>query len=273
MRYINIENENPPEDWCRRAEELTRQLMELDSEEERKRLIKNNRIWSDRNFKNWLQNLSHNKCWYSEASAIYSTYDVDHFRPKFRAKQCDGTEREGYWWLAFDWKNYRISGDIGNRTHSDEESEIRGKSDYFPLKEGCSPATPSSDLCDEIIYLLDPTNPVDPSLLTFDETGYPQPAVTDKDAFEFKRAKVTIKLLHLDFRPLVDERKKIWTKCNLLLSRAQKLMNQPPSAIRWNFLETIFNELREMTSEDADLSSTARAFLLSSGVTWAKSLV
>ena len=264
MRYINIENKEPPERWCRRAEELTQQLLELDSQDERKKLIENNRIWSDGEFKVWLQNLSHNKCWYSEAREIYSYYDVDHFRPKSRAKQCDSSEREGYWWLAFDWQNYRISGAIGNRTH---------KADYFPLKEGCSPATPDSDLCDEIIYLLDPINPDDPPLLTFDETGYSQPAVTDEATFEYKRAKVTIKLLHLDYHLLVDERKKIWNKCIMLLSRAQKIMNQSRSATRKADLKYTIKELREMASEEAELSSTARACLLSSGIAWARNLI
>ncbi len=272
-RYINIEDKEPPEVWLRRAEELTQQLMELDFQDERKSLIKANRIWSDSEFKTWLQSVSHNKCWYSEAKEIYSDYDVDHFRPKFRAKQCDGGEREGYWWLAFDWKNYRISGTIGNRPHSDENDGIVGKADYFPLKDGCSPAICGSDLRDEIIYLLDPTDPDDPPLLTFDETGHSQPAVADEDTFDYKRAKVTIQILHLNYRLLVDERKKIWNKCNMLLSKAQNIMRQSRSATRKAELKFVFKELREMGCEEAELSSTARAFLQGCGEVWARDLI
>jgi len=83
-----------------------------------------------------------------------------------RAKQLDGTERDGYWWLAFDWRNYRISGAIGNRPNRGEDDEIRGKADYFPLREGSPVATgPECNLRDELIYFLDPTDANDPLLL------------------------------------------------------------------------------------------------------------
>lgn len=107
MIHINMSSKEPPQEWCRKAESLTEKLKRL-TPEERKKLIEKNNIWGE--LKEWLLQLSHGKCWYSEAKEIYSFYDVDHFRPKNRAKQLDGTERDGYWWLAFDWRNYRISG-------------------------------------------------------------------------------------------------------------------------------------------------------------------
>jgi uncharacterized protein (TIGR02646 family) len=274
MRYINIEDKTPPEEWCRKADELTRDLIKLDSPEERTKFIKRHKIWKD--LKEWLLELSHGKCWYSESKEIFSFYDVDHFRPKSRATQLDGTEREGYWWLAFDWRNYRISGSIGNRPHQGEDNKIRGKADYFPLKKGSPEATDHNcDLCDEIIYLLDPTDPDDPPLLTFDESGYPKPAVPE-GTWECERAKVTIELMHLDFRPLVDERKKKWTKCILLITRAQKLMEEQSkasSATKRAVLKFTLEELRKMSSEEVALSSTARACLLSSGLSWARNIV
>lgn len=261
MRYINIEDKSPSAEWCEKAEQKTEQLKRLSSSEERKDFIGNNNIWGD--LKAWLLQLSHDKCWYSEAREIFSFYDVDHFRPKLRAKQRDGTRRDGYWWLTFDWKNYRICGNIGNRR----------KGDYFPLKRGSPVATDCDcDLCDEIICLLDPTDPSDPLLLTFDESGYPQPAAP-KTTFDYIRATVTIKILHLDYRPLVDERKKIWNKCNSLIAKAQNLMKESRSVTRQADLKSIFKELKEMTSEDAELSSTARACLLCSGLVWARNFV
>jgi hypothetical protein len=274
MRYINIEDKSPSAEWCEKAEQKTEQLKRLSSSEERKDFIGNNNIWGD--LKAWLLQLSHGKCWYSEAKEIFSDYDVDHFRPKLRAKDLDGTEREGYWWLAFDWKNYRICGSIGNRPHSDKENELRGKADYFPLKKESPIAEDyTCDICDEIICILDPTNPVDPPLLTFDETGYPQPAVHE-GSWGYDRAKVTIKLLYLDYPPLVDERKRIWTKCILLINRAQRIMeelNKSQSVTKKTELEQTLKKLIETTSEKAPLSSTARACLLSSGLDWAKNIV
>lgn len=262
MIHINIDDKEPPEEWCHKAELVTEQLKSLDSSEERKKLIeKHSDLWGE--LKAWLLELSHDKCWYSEAKDDFSYYHIDHFRPKNRAKQLDGTEREGYWWLAFDWRNYRISGSIGN---------IR-KGDYFPLKGGSCPAmSPKCDLRDEIIYLLDPTNPNDPSLLTFDESGYPQPAAPE-GTWEHERAKVTIKLIHLDFYRLVNARKHIWNKCRQLISEAENLMREEPSATRNANLRKTLSELREMISVKAKLSATARACLSSSGITWAKSFV
>jgi len=267
MIHINIDDKELSEDWLCKAESVTEQLKSLDSSEERKKLIeKRSKLWGE--LKDWLLELSHGKCWYSEAREIFSFYEVDHFRPKNRAKQLDGTEREGYWWLAFDWRNYRISGSVGNNR----------KGDYFPLAKGSPVATgPECDLQDEIIYLLDPTDPDDPFLLTFDESGYPKPAVTEEeDKWAYERVIQTINLLHLDFGPLVNGRQKIWSNCTRLINQAQKLMKEQsenPSVTKKAKLRDKFRELREIISVETELSSTARACLSSSGITWAKSFV
>jgi len=263
MIHININDKEPPEEWCRKAELVTEQLRNLNASERKKLTEKHSNLWGE--LKDWLLGLSHGKCWYSEAREIFSHYHVDHFRPKNRAKQLDGTEREGYWWLAFDWRNYRISGSVGN---------IR-KGDYFPLKDGSPVATSSEcDLRDEVIYLLDPTDPVDPFLLTFDESGRPKPAVTETESkWAYERVMITIDLLYLDFPLLVDERKRIWNKCLRLISQAENLMMRSPGATINADLKNILRELREMISAEAELSSTARACLLSSGTLWVKTFV
>jgi len=81
--------------------------------------------------KDWLLKFSNGKCWFSEAKDTFSHMDVEHFRPKKSAKDLNGVEREGYWWLTFDWHNYRICGNVGNRK----------KGTFFPLSPGCTPAT------------------------------------------------------------------------------------------------------------------------------------
>lgn len=276
MIHINIKDKNPPKDWCKKAESLTEELKQLKTSSERKEFINKRRIWSK--LQHWLKGLSDGKCWYSEAREIYSFYDVDHFRPKNRAKQLDGTKRDGYWWLAFDWRNYRLSGNIGNRANRDEDNETRGKVDFFPVRDGSHLATgPESDLRDELFYLLDPTDPDDPPLLTFDESGYPKPAVLEKEGkWEYDRATITIKLLHLDYGPLVDERKRIWTRCTLRINQLQNLMQEQTGASSVTIktqIKNIRNELREMISEKAELSSTARACLLSSSPIWVRNCV
>jgi len=249
MIYINISDKEPPENWLRKAESVTEQLKILNSEDRKKLIEKHSDLWKE--LKGWLLKLSHDKCWYSEARDIFSYYHVDHFRPK-----------ASYWWLAFDWRNYRISGSIGN---------IRKKG--FPLRAGSYPATgPECDLRDEIIYLLDPTDYDDPLLLTFDESGFPKPAAIE-GTWEYKRAEVTIKLLNLDFYRLVDERKRIWNKCLGLIKQAENLMREKPSATRNAYLKNALKQLREMISVEAELSSTARACLLSSSILWVRTFV
>ena len=272
MIYISLDNKIPDEEWCHKAKEATDKLIKIHDIEERKQFIKNNsHLWAE--LKTWLLELSHGKCWYSEAREIVSDYDVDHFRPKNRARNLDGSERIGYWWLAFDWKNYRVVGTICNRPHCDENGEVRGKGDFFPLGKRCIAAqNPGDDLEDEIFCLLDPTNRDDPLLIAFDETGYPRPTA-DKGTWPYRRAEISIKLLYLDYRPLVDERKKIWTKCNLLINEAQNLMKEESSISRKTRLKEILRDLREMASTNAELSATAKSCLLSSGNVWTRALV
>lgn len=272
MIYIPLDNKIPNENWCRRAKDATDKLLAMDDKVERRKFIKDNsHLWSE--LKKWLLEMSFGKCWYSEAREIVSDYDVDHFRPKNRAKNLDGTERDGYWWLAFNHKNFRISGIICNRPHKDENQQIRGKGDFFPLSERCVPAQgPHDDLDDELIYLLDPTNRDDPLLLTFDETGYPKPTA-EEGTWNYRRAEITIARLYLDYSPLVDERKKIWNNCSLLIIEAQNLMKGDMSISRKQRLRKIFEDLRQMASPRAELSATAKACLLSSGNTWARALV
>lgn len=276
MIHIKIDDKNPPEEWCQKADRLTIELKELATDDERKDFINRHRaIWVELN--EWLRGLSHNKCWYSEAKEIYSFYDVDHFRPKNRAKELDGTMRAaGYWWLVFDWRNYRLCGNIGNRPNTGEEGTTRGKGDYFPLKEGSPVAcSPEHDLNDEIYYLLDPTDPDDPPLLTFDISGFPKPAVAD-GTWEFKRVTETIRILHLDYGPLVDARKVIWYECTSLMNQIQNEMlkeNNNISVTTKNRIKNFQKQLRKMTSPSSELSATAKACLLNSGHVWARNLI
>ena len=275
MRYINIKYQNPPNAWLEKAEEFTSILLYLYHDDEASiddilYFIDKNEIWKE--LKQWLSDISHGKCWYSEAREIFSDYDVDHFRPKKRARQFDGTQRVGYWWLAFDWKNYRLSGNIGNRPHTTVGGESRSKSDYFPLRDIKNVAdNPDCELSDEEYLLLDPTDQYDTMIMTFDETGKPIPS-DGNDILKIDRVKVTNKLLFLDYPALVDERKKVWMKCIKLIGEIETLMKRlesHPSPTINMTIRNRFEELINMKSEESELSSTTIACLLSSGRNWA----
>jgi hypothetical protein len=132
MRQIDFELKTPMDDnlvgwkpwlkeeWDNWLTESTRLLTELakldsiDAKEERNKFIDaNSDHW--RKLKPWLKALSHGKCWYTEGREICSHFDVEHFRPKKEAGNGNGTYRDAYWWLAFDYSNYRLSGNVPNR--------------------------------------------------------------------------------------------------------------------------------------------------------------
>lgn len=161
MIHISINGKTPPESWLKKAKKLTKKLNEASTQAERNQIIDDNsKIWGE--LKDWLLRLSDGKCWFSEACDIYSHMDVEHFRPKKSAINMNGTEREGYWWLAFDWTNFRICGNVGNRK----------KGMFFPLLPGSPVATSDHRIVeDEHPYFLDPTNEADPYLLSFNEEG------------------------------------------------------------------------------------------------------
>ena len=80
--------------------------------------------WRDDRVRKWLLEKFGEKCWYSEAADSVSPIHVDHYRPKSSVEDDASKEKsEGYWWLAFDWTNYRISGHVINSK----------KGNYFPL--------------------------------------------------------------------------------------------------------------------------------------------
>lgn len=151
--------------------------------------------------KPWLFALSHGKCWFTEGKDICSHKDVEHFRPKKEAVNLDGTVRDGYWWLAFDYTNFRACGNVPNRK----------KGGWFPLHQD-SLCSKFDARCEEseTPYLLDPVNPTDPDLLAFDEEGNAIPAPS-ADAWAKERVRVSIERLKLnDHDELPAERRKVW---------------------------------------------------------------
>lgn len=263
MRFIDINGKIPPEKWSKKAEKHTHVLQLLDNDEDRMTYINSHSyIW--RELRGWLEELSHKKCWYSESISTFSYLQVEHFRPKGKVIRFnDGAKEIGYWWLAFDWRNYRLCGEVGN---------LR-KATHFPLKEGSSVAiNPDCDLRDEVICLLDPTNPNDPPLLKFEESGYVSPA-KPKGTWEYERAMKTIDIFYLNFHGLTDARLDTWRNCFEVIGTVENLLSKPPSEIDKTSIIAAMNKLKNMTSEKAQFSATSRACLLSSGRLWARILI
>jgi hypothetical protein len=111
------------------------------------------------------------KCWYTECKSPGADNDIDHFRPKLGVKE--DKRHPGYYWLAFNWRNMRLSCQRANRLRRNPETGVSGgKADHFPLlPEGVRALGPGDNLSAERPALLDPANPGDPAILSFKPNG------------------------------------------------------------------------------------------------------
>ncbi|MDS7695175.1 hypothetical protein N7562_13425 [Acinetobacter soli] len=206
--------------------------------------------------KPWLLTLSYGKCWFSEVRELYSHYDVEHFRPKKEAKTFDTSTRDGYWWLAFDYMNFRVCGNVGNRK----------KGGWFPLKEGSLCSTYSIP-CEESEskYLLDPIDDDDVALIAFDEEGkvIPMPNLSE---WEKSRVIETVKRLKLnEHTPLAEARRKVWQKANTLIDEFTVVKTRCSSGGNPAAKATLIQlraRFREMIDPKTELSSVARWCIL-----------
>jgi hypothetical protein len=206
MRRVTITGA-PPQDWVDEAEQVTNALRAVTTDAARKKIIDEKKgLWRDDRIRDWLLQQFANKCWYTEAYESVSSIHIDHYRPKGCAKDLDGNECEGYWWLAFDWTNYRISGQLINVK----------KKDVFPIVEGArANADDPISLELEAPLLIDPMTP-QTRLVSYekDEDGciaVPAAAINEVEKF---RAENTIDVLGLNKRDRLNaKRADYWDKC------------------------------------------------------------
>ena len=202
--------------------------------------------------KPWLQVLSLGKCWFSESKELFSHYDVEHFRPKKETKALDGSVKDGYWWLAFDYTNFRLCANVGNRK----------KGIYFPLHENSCVSTYDNPREEsEEAYLLDPTDAGDVSLIAFDEEGkaIPQPSITE---WQKQRVLETIKLLKLnEHESLAEERRKVWQKVTQVIAdinATKDKLCQPGNPAAKEKYRNHCVTIKAFTSQEAELSTVAK---------------
>jgi len=267
VRYIDIESLSLPPDWETDAKNVFAKLTVAVDTEARKKIISDySELW--RKLKKTLSGLSHDKCWYCESKQIRSDNAVDHFRPKNRVADCPG--HEGYWWLAFDWRNYRFSCTYCNSRRKGDDTE-GGKADEFPLMDENDRAmTWSSSLALEKPILLDPTNRDDIELLWFYIDGTPKPRFSQaQDEIKHKRAMMSISLYHLDQTPLEERRQDLYSTLSRIIKRADDALDDATNAktepmkqkAQRQFKETV-QEIRNLTNPKAELSSVARIYLM-----------
>lgn len=194
-----------PADWATRASKALEEVRQAAAADRAALINKKKVIWSD--LKEILMTHSETKCWYCESTNVGADNAVDHFRPKNSVKLEGGKTHGGYWWLAFDWENYRFSCSFCNSIHSGPDGPA-GKQDHFPLvKEETRVWDETGRISEELPVLLDPLNADDCLLLTFDDTGQAVPVVDrDTDPVKHARARDTIEILNLNHKTLLNAR-------------------------------------------------------------------
>lgn len=195
--------------WRDMADQAKAALIAAPDQEARKEILKkvaSSKVWRD--FYNLLPGALNRKCWYCEAEEIRSDTPIDHFRPKNKVE--DDKQHDGYWWLAFDWQNYRCACTFCNSRRVFDETE-GGKACCFPLENPEERAYAPGDqikLRNERPCFLDPFNPDDEKLLWFDNDGLPMPkpsATTE----EQKKVANSIEIFHLHEARITRARNKV----------------------------------------------------------------
>ena len=229
---------------------------------ERKKLInRNSSIW--RQFAKSVKDLSFEKCWYCETRESRSNMPVDHFRPKGGVTGCK--VHPGYWWLAFDWKNYRYSCTYCNSLASIEseksEPTLEGKGNFFDLVVSKKRAYQEGQLESQPM-LLDPCVKTDTDLLTFTPSGSPKPSSSQTKSNDYKRAEYSIVKYRLRESKAKNERFDVYqaldrhvTNLSPLKNKA-RLSNENKAA-----LDSYEMDIVRLISERAEYRTAARLYL------------
>ncbi len=264
MRYIDLENNPPDQDWIDRADALTLQLTQAADKAARGVIIDDNQnMWTE--IKDHFRGLSHNKCWYSESKNDSAHCHIDHFRPKKEAIAEDKKDKGGYWWLAFEWMNYRYSAPAEN---------IRKKA-YFHVNSNKA-NLPTDSIENEDIRFLDPTEIEDPDKLAFTNEGLVTPKSTVNTERNYIQAEYTIRRMNLNKPEMKDSRKDKYANTILLIKSTEKLVqiqNTVFCPARKQKIAGKMKELLALASSKSEYSSAVKFCMRSSGIEWVDNLL
>ncbi|MBK7359195.1 MAG: hypothetical protein IPI45_06190 [Saprospiraceae bacterium] len=263
MIFVNIDDHEPEQDWLDRADALTDQLINAATPAERATIIQDNQaMWGE--LKEQFCNVLQRKCWYSESVNDFAHCHVDHFRPKSSAIDENGADQGGYWWLAFNWRNYRYSAPAGN---------VR-KRDYFHVNANKA-NLPADAIENEDIRFLDPTEPEDPGKLKFDNEGIISPKERVTSARDYIQAEYTIRRMNLNMEGLKEGRKDRYRKTARLIRQVQNLLALQTinyDMARKQSIRSKQLELLELAGKYSPYSAAVKYCLKESGLDWALSI-
>ena len=223
----------------------------------------NRKVWVG--FRPHFERIYGRKCWYTESQNPGTDDDIDHYRPK--GAVAGDRHHPGYWWEALNWRNFRLSCHHSNRRRTNSDTgEVSGKGSWFPLlNEADRCALPSDHIARERPTLLDPTNPDDTALLTFDQDGrvalVPR-FVGDGDAE--RRFEDSRKYLNLDWPAISEARQDLFTQIYRRVQQgdlASKQLSRADSHAR-GLLRAIASGLIELAGHLKPYSRAAQAYIM-----------
>ena len=287
MIFVDLRNLDLPEGWLENAKSLTIELKAKVTLDEKKAFIedKRNETWAHSNLVAALKKkkLAGNKCWYSEVPLEGADHNVDHFRPKGRVRDINEDDKlpcgichGGYWWLAFDYRNFRLSCQHANLRRVDVIGGTDGgKVDFFPVDGVRCTTVTDYNMIHEKIFALDPCSPTDVALLHFNSDGKP---IVRKgkngvpDPWEERRVKMSVWLYHLDKSDLVTRRSEHMAIVKQEFEDANcDYQNWQAGAIssKASFDRSI-SRIRNYLKDDAPLAGSARSMkrLLAADFEW-----
>lgn len=264
MRLVDNNQLQRPSDWDARAANAKAEVAGVADEDERRAALKaRSPVWSE--LKPFLEELSNKKCWYCEAIQERSDKNVDHFRPKNRVEEDGCVGHPGYWWLAFDWRNFRYSCTYCNSVRKGDDGEKGGKGARFPLRDEAKRChSETAPILDEQPVLLDPTVAGDPELLWFDEDGRAQPRHGESAPWPHQRASVSITIYHLNHEDIRQARLAICMECKRLVQQADDGWQayKDGSPVGEERFRQAIERIAERLDARSEYSATARSTLM-----------
>lgn len=265
MIYVRYDPSTFPKELLDAAKAAQEELEGLATHEERVAFINDNaEIW--RAFKEHLRPLSYGKCWYTESPEPASVLEIDHFRPKARAKRAEKNIDEGYTWLAFSPDNFRYSAPRANRRTTDEDTEeVVGKGTWFPLCEG-SPKANWNDRCEahEDPIILDPVKRTDVELIQVGDDGRVRPSNLCM-GINKQRVEKSAEYLGLNLPGLLEARRRamrnVQVACDELIQLQVEAVNSPRPGDQRTVRRQL-DQIRNLTCDEAPYSRATRAVLV-----------
>lgn len=273
MRHIkkNDLRARVKETWIKAATEGLKELKKKKTHEERSKFITkffqdNAALWTD--LKQSMAQPVPAKCWYSEVQRAVPDLEIDHFRPKNAVSGC---EHDGYWWLAFEWDNFRIASPLANKRRTDVRAgTVEGKGTHFPLVDEARRVADDAPVSTkrEKPMLLDPFEASDVLLLDYEvESGKAVEKYSEEQhEVKHRRAAKSIELYHLNEGTLIAQRAERGVVLKGKAARIEELFSRAEngdalSEEESEELESLQNEVASYVNATAEYSAFFRALL------------